>query len=264
MKRRSGFTLLELLVGIAVIGILVALLLPALSAARARGRGSVCMNRLHQTGLAMQMYVSDHNIYPSAFRFGPPFITWADQLASYNPLNWTNLSWHCPTYLAESGNVIWKPPPNGGGRFQASSSYAYNAFGLSGHEIIAGTNLVRKGQWLGLGDLKQSVPESRVVAPSEMYAAGDTRPFQFLDDTGFNGSVEMHPWQWPPSILHAKVTEAKPPHSGGYNLLFVDGHVSRVKREDYLFPPRSAPNWNRDNQPHPELWSPTSEWCVQN
>ncbi len=49
----------------------------------------------------------------------------------------------------------------------------------------------------------------------------------------------------------------------GYNIVFCDGHLSLVKRNDYLFPPRTARNWNRDNQPHPEAWAPTraSGWC---
>lgn len=135
------------------------------------------------------------------------------------------------------------------------SGYGYGTNGLE---------MVRKGPWLGLGDLKLTVPENRIVAPGEMYAVGDTRPFQLQGQTGFNGAVEMHPWQLFPSGLNAKFTEAKPPHADGYNLLFVDGHVARVKRQDYLFPPRTAPNWNRDNQPHPELWSPTNQWVVQN
>jgi prepilin-type processing-associated H-X9-DG protein len=91
---------------------------------------------------------------------------------------------------------------------------------------------------------------------------GDTRPFQLQGQTGFNGPMEMQPFQSP--LFTSKVTEAKPPHADGYNLLFVDGHVQLVKRRDYLFPPRTAPNWNRDHQPHPELWSPTNEWAVQN
>ena len=30
----------------------------------------------------------------------------------------------------------------------------------------------------------------------------------------------------------------------------------------YLYPPRTAHNWNRDNQPHPETWAPTTQWMV--
>jgi len=107
------------------------------------------------------------------------------------------------------------------------------------------------------------VPENRVLAPSEMYAVGDARPVRNWLDTGFVGRVEMQPWRLLETVINSG-TEAKPPHGEGYNLLFADGHVSLVKRRDYLYPPRTTKNWNRDHQPHPELWSPTNEWVIQN
>lgn len=260
-----AFTLVELLVVIGIIGILATLLFSALSRAKNAAQSTTCKNHLHQIGLSLQMYVSEHSIYPSAIGGGgPPLKTWADRLAPYNSLNWTNLSWHCPTYIAEGGIVKWQPPPPTGGKAEVSTSYAYNAFGMSGYGI-SNSIISRKGQWLGLGDLNLTVPENRIVAPSEMYAVGDTRPFQVPSRNGFVGRVEMEPWQYfLPSQLHAKFTEAQPPHEEGYNLLFADGHVNKVKRKDYLYPPLAARNWNRDNQPHPELWSPNSEWAVQN
>src|SRR5881275_105042 len=73
MKRshkQPGFTLIELLLVIAIIGTLVALLLPAIQAARESARRSSCVNNLKQIGLAFCNYESSHKVFPPGAVWG--------------------------------------------------------------------------------------------------------------------------------------------------------------------------------------------------
>jgi len=149
MRRRCAraFTLVELLVVIAIIGILIALLLPAVQAAREAARRMQCTNNLKQVGLAMHMYLNVANRLPAGGR-NPHNETWYFDILPYIEQSALDDFWNpCIMYyqgdnveIARSNVPTMTCPSDPGASFDTPTTgwrgnYACNA----GNVGVAGT-----------------------------------------------------------------------------------------------------------------------------
>lgn len=108
MQRRVGFTLVELLVVVSIIGLLLALLLPAVMSAREAGRKITCANNLRQTGLALQNFESTHRRLPSGARGGTTFgVSWWVAILPF--MEQANLASRFDTESPHAGSAFFHP-----------------------------------------------------------------------------------------------------------------------------------------------------------
>jgi len=228
---QPGFTLIELLVVIAIIGILGALLLPALSGAKARAQRIKCQNNVRQLQLALQMYAGDHHdrLPPRDNESGA---VWIDR---FEPYYADRKALHCPV---DSGDI--------------DNSYLMNGF------IDFFVVHMFNGDWDGffgayktggLPGLKlSSIPE-----PAETIAFGEKK-------AGSKGDAYMD--IWPPEygsdhlleVDHGKHRLGGGDRTGGANYGFADGSV-RFLKYGAAFNPRNLWAVTKEfrNAPPPQL-----------
>jgi prepilin-type N-terminal cleavage/methylation domain-containing protein/prepilin-type processing-associated H-X9-DG protein len=234
-RHMRGFTLVELLVVVAIISILAALLLPMLGKARKIAQASVCMNNAKQLGVAFQSYLFDNKgIYPPALWGSAAWSSWKySWMAIMAPyvgmdLGTGQTGWE----VIPKGSVFWCPTTiqyYGAGIFDCCYGYNSRAFGqMDGGQGGYGSVASAYGA-------PNSTPtrESQIRRPSQQLILGDSW-YNYVTD-------EYRTWgRW----LWEYEQRCCFRHNRKANTLYADGHV---KAEDqkwlWLAHPRGYP-WN--------------------
>lgn len=211
MSRRSAFTLVELLVVIAIIGVLVALLLPAVQAARAAARRAQCANNMRQIGLAIHQFADVHKgSFPNMWHEQEITTSWIFALAPH--LENVDDIRLCP----EDRKRIEQ---DSGRR----TSYALNGY-------------LRKPTQTEQLVYPEVVPEF----VSKLYDLSETHSTIVLFEAGNTVEVQfdhIHSWEWftetyptaPQRWERIQKEVAVERHSGQVaNYLYADGHVSAI------------------------------------
>jgi prepilin-type processing-associated H-X9-DG protein len=213
---------------VAIIAILAALLLPALSRAKAAAHRIKCVGNLRQIGLALNLYVDAHQRYPCT-QLGSTDIQGFWETLILPTLTLSNGLFMCPSL-----RPITPWPANAR---HHNWSYGYNYVGTG----YGNTSDLARGT-LGLLYGNQGLRDTALVAPSERIAIADMMELGAEDGDIVCNFKEPDDW----------VADR---HKQGGNVVFCDAHVEFDKQMNWLkMDEKHRRRWNRDNQPHTDTW----------
>lgn len=259
-----GFTLIELLVVLAIIGVLIALLLPGVQAAREAARRSQCMNNLMQIGIALNSYDSSHEMFPPGVvdAKGPIVdapkgyhFSWIAQILPYieqrNTFN--HLNFHFGAYddvnstscqVKISSFVCPSSPYSGGGWGSVGwTNYAGNHHDVEAPIDVDNHGVLFLNSRIRFDDLADGSSQTLFVSeksPPRGSTAADlgwaSGTPATLRNTGHPiGGVGPMGWVAPPPAGNAPAGNGlfvggySSHHSGGVNALFGDGSIRYLK-----------------------------------